>query len=131
MMKRLGALGTSIWSGVSVLLACAAFILFWGFVAYWIYAAVQRLGFSDQAAYWCTIVFIGIGGVFFYALSRDTLKKWAVTLMAWALIVAIILAIGFAALAVILTPPSLYSLVVIGLFLLAGILWQLAKIANK
>jgi hypothetical protein len=39
--------------------------------------------------------------------------------------------IGFAVLAIILTPPSLYSLAVVGVLLLAGILWQLAKIANK
>jgi hypothetical protein len=47
------------------------------------------------------------------------------------LIAAVILAMGVAALVIIFNPPSLYSLVVGGLILLAGILWQLAKIANK
>ena len=51
--------------------------------------------------------------------------------MAWVLIVVIVLAIGFAVLTVVITPPSLYSLVVIGLVLLAGILYQLNKIANR
>jgi hypothetical protein len=53
------------------------------------------------------------------------------SVMAWVLIVVIVLAIGFAVLTVVLTPPSLYSLVVIGLVLLAGILWQLTKLTSK
>ena len=51
--------------------------------------------------------------------------------MSWALIVVVVLAIGLAVWAIALSPPSLYSLVVIGVFLLAGIFWELIKLANK
>ena len=135
MMKRLNAVGEAAWNGTVVLLrgaswllAGAAFILFWGFVAYWVYLAVQWLGFGDKAAYWSALISIGVVGLFFSSHDRKTL---ALKLTAWMLIAVAILAIGFVILAVIITPPSLYSLVVIGLVLLAGIFWQLTKLTSK
>lgn len=61
------------------------------------------------------------------ARRRDRLAMWGLTL----LIVVVVLAIGLAVWAIALSPPSLYSLVVIGVFLLAGIFWELIKLANK
>lgn len=65
------------------------------------------------------------------ARRRDRLAMWGLTLLSWALIVVVVLAIGLAVWAIALSPPSLYSLVVIGVFLLAGIFWELIKLANK
>ena len=64
-------------------------------------------------------------------MMRDRLAMWGLTLLSWALIVVVVLAIGLAVCAIALSPPSLYSLVVIGVFLLAGIFWELIKLANK
>ena len=131
MMKRLSEVGASMWDGALALLACAAFILVCGIIAYWIYVAVQWLGFSDQAAQWSTIISIVPMGVLFYRISRDTLVKWTLNFLGWTLIAVVILAIGFAVFTVVISPPSLYSLVVVGLILLAGILWQLTKLTSK
>jgi hypothetical protein len=73
MMKRLSAFGASVWDGALVLLACAAFILVCGLIAYWIYVAVQWLGFSDQSAQWSAFIFAAMMLVPFYRISRDTL----------------------------------------------------------
>ena len=71
--------------------------------------------------------------VLLFVLRRrgTTLAEWGLTLLAWVLIAAVILAMGIAALVIIFNPPSLYSLAVGALILLAGILWQLTKLANK
>ena len=113
--------------GASWLLAGAAFILFWGFVAYWVYFAVQWLALVTRP-HWSALISIGVVGLFFYSRDRKTL---ALKLTAWMLIAVAILVIGFIILAVIITPPSLYSLVVIGVVLLAGIFWQLTKLTSK
>jgi hypothetical protein len=109
--------------------------VFCGSIAYGVYVAVQWLGFGDQEAYWSALVSIGVMGVFYYTRDTPALREkfstWALTLMAWVLIVVIILAIGFAVLTVIISPPTLYSLVVVGVILLAGILWQLTKLTSK
>jgi hypothetical protein len=105
--------------------------LFWGFATYWVYLAVPWLGFGDTAVYWLSIITMCVAVFFLWRVSRDTPTKWTLTLMGWALIVATILTIGFAILTITINPPSLYSLVVIGVFLLAGILWQLTKLTSK
>jgi hypothetical protein len=87
-----------------------------------IYVALPAFGLSKDAATWWGI--IAIIAVLVMAAAFPILGA----LMLGALVVAGgFLAMGFA----ISNPPSLYSLAVVGLFLLAGILWQLTKIANK
>jgi hypothetical protein len=39
---------TAIWNGASMLLAVAAFCMFWGFIAFGIYGVVQWLGFMSR-----------------------------------------------------------------------------------
>jgi hypothetical protein len=142
MMKHLNAFGVAAWNvtlvllkGFGTFLGFAALIVFCGSIAYGVYVAVQWLGFGDQEAYWSALVSIGVMGVFYYTRDTPALREkfstWALTLMAWVLIVVIILAIGFAVLTVIISPPTLYSLVVVGVILLAGILWQLTKLTSK
>jgi hypothetical protein len=88
-----------------------------------IYVALQAFGLSKDAATWW-----GIIAVLVMAAAVPVLG----VLMLGALVVAGgFLAIGFAISFINSNPPSLYSLAVVGLFLLAGILWQLTKIANK
>jgi hypothetical protein len=59
MMKYLTAFGGSIWNVALALLATAAFVLFWGFIAFGIYSVVQGLGFSDKAASWWRLSSVG------------------------------------------------------------------------
>ena len=132
MMKQLSVFGAAMGKGASALLALAAFCIFWGFIAFGIYGVVQWLGFSDKAAYWSAIISVGTMVLLFVLRRRGTtLAEWGLTLLAWVLIAAVILAMGIAALVIIFNPPSLYSLAVGALILLAGILWQLTKLANK
>ena len=136
MMKQLSVFGAAVGKGASALLAVVAFCIFWGFIAFGIYSVVQWLGFSDKAAYWSAIISVGTMVLPFClrrsgTISEGTLTKWGLRLIAWVLIAAVVLVIGFAVVAIIITPPSLYSLAVVGLVLLAGILWQLTKLANK
>jgi hypothetical protein len=140
MTKLLSGFGAS----MQMLLALAAFCMFWGFVAFFIYGVVQWLGFGDKAAYWSAFISTGMVAVLFYlqrwhmiAISQHRLTTWALTVLAWvfiaAVVSAVVLAIGFVVLVLMLNPPELstHELMVIGLVLLAGILWQLTKIANK
>jgi hypothetical protein len=124
--------GTAIWNGALMLLAVAALVMFWGFVAFGIYGVVQWSGFDEKAAYWSAGVSSSLAGVLCYSrISRVTLTTCALTSLVWLLIALFVLLCALAVLVVIMSPPSLYSLAVAGLILLAGILWQLTKIANK
>jgi hypothetical protein len=134
MMKHLSAFGASIWNVALMLLAVAAFVIFWSLIAFGIYIVAKEVGFSEKAALWPAIISTGTMVVLFClrcTISQEALTTWGLTLLAWALIAAVVLAIGVGVLIIIFNPPSLYSLVVIGLVLLAGILWQLTKLTSK
>jgi hypothetical protein len=72
-----------------------------------------------------------MGMLFYWRISRERLTEWGLTLLAWALIAVVVLSIAFAALTIIINPPSLYSLVAAGVILLAIISWQLTKLTSK
>jgi hypothetical protein len=120
MTKRLSV--EAVWHRVADALWLAARVLLVAAIAGGVYVAVQAFGFNKDAATWCGIIAVLVMAAAFPLLGM---------LMLWAVLAGGILAIVFAVMAIITTPPSLYSLVVVGLFLLAGILWQLTKLANK
>lgn len=125
MMKRLNAFGETAWNKtMAVSLVCGR-IAFTGVIAYFAYALVKAFGANELVAY----IAAAIACLLMIASYTSFL-----TVMTWVIIVAAVLGIGFAVLTVIITPispPSLYSLVVVGVVLLAGILYQLNKIANR
>jgi hypothetical protein len=131
-MKQLSVFGAAIWNGALTLLG----VMFWGFIiALGIYGVIQWLGFSDKAAYWSAIISVGTMVILFCLrrISKDTLTMWGLTLLGSLLFAAGVLVIGFPILSIILWPPqlSMHELMVIGLILLAGILWQLTKLTSK
>ena len=124
-MKDLNALGETAWNRTLAVLQICGRIAFTAAVAYFAYALVKAFGVHERIAYIAAAVACLLMIASYTSFS---------TVMAWVLIVAIILAIGLTVLIFIISPPSppsLYSLVVVGLVLLAGILYQLHKIANR
>ena len=47
-MKHLSVLGAAVRSGAAVLLACAAFFMFWGLIACGVYIVAMALGFHPR-----------------------------------------------------------------------------------
>ena len=121
-LKDLNAFCESAWDRMlAVLLGCGR-VAFRGIVAAFAYYLVKEFGAHELVAY----IAAAVACLLMIAAYTSFLS-----VMAWVLIVALVLAICFAVLTVVITPPTLYSLVVIGLVLLAGIFYQLQKIANR
>lgn len=124
-MKDLNALGETAWNCALAVLQVCGRIAFTAAVAYFAYALVKAFGVHELVAH----IAAAIACLLMIASYTSFL-----TVMTWVVIVAAVLGIGFAVLTIIVTPfspPSLYSLVVVGVILLAGILYQLNKIANR
>jgi hypothetical protein len=124
-MKDLNALGETAWNRALAVLQVCGRIVVTGGIAYTAYAVVKSFDANELVAY--------IAAAIACLLMIAAYTSFS-SVMTWVVIVATVLGIGFAVLTVIITPispPSLYSLLVVGVVLLAGILYQLNKIANR
>jgi hypothetical protein len=116
------ALSETVWNKTLTVLQICGRIAFTGAITFGAYSIFKEFG--EAVAY--------IAAAIACLAMIAAYTSW-LDVMAWVLLVVIILIIGFAVLAIIISPPELstHNLMVIGVVLLALILVQLVRIANK
>ena len=76
-MKHLSVFGAAVRSGAAALLMAAAFLVFWGLIAYGIYIVAMQLGFHPRprppSLYWLVPVWLVWAGIF-YKLHKIALR---------------------------------------------------------
>ena len=73
-MKHLSVFGAAVRSGAAALLMAAAFLVFWGLIAYGIYIVAMQLGFHPRprppSLYWLVPVWL-VWPVFFISCTKS------------------------------------------------------------